>query len=156
TARSVQRSGERVRIELADSWVSTEHAALERALGQWVVVDLGSKNGVVVDGERVTRRLLADGVWIEVGHPLLRFRTLDLDADAPDDRVGDATTSLVPEVERAMKRLADAAASGVSIVLLGESGVGKEVAARSIHERSGRTGSFVAVNCAGLVESLAA
>src|SRR5262245_6905062 len=75
TARSVQRSGERVRIELADSWVSTEHAALERALGQWVVVDLGSKNGVVVDGERVTRRLLADGVWIEVGHTLLRFRT---------------------------------------------------------------------------------
>jgi transcriptional regulator with GAF, ATPase, and Fis domain len=40
--------------------------------------------------------------------------------------------------------------------LLGESGVGKEVAARMVHANSARPGGFVAVNCAGLVESLAA
>jgi two-component system, NtrC family, response regulator AtoC len=42
----------------------------------------------------------------------------------------------------------------VSILITGETGAGKEVIARQLHQKSGRPGSFCAVNCATLVENL--
>lgn len=52
-------------------------------------------------------------------------------------------------------RRADLAAiSDASVLLVGESGVGKELVARRIHERSGRRGEFVAVNLAGIPDEL--
>lgn len=47
-----------------------------------------------------------------------------------------------------------AAPSTISILLLGQTGVGKEILARKVHEHSGRRGQFVALNCAALTESL--
>ena len=155
-AGAPHRDGATLRIDLPDPHLSVEHAAVERALGGWTLRDLGSKNGVIVNGERVVQRVLADGDWIEVGETFLRFRTLKIAATAPDDIAGDGVPSLVPVVEQALQRLVDVARSMVPVLLLGESGVGKEVAARMLHARSQRSGSFVAVNCAGLVETLAA
>lgn len=44
--------------------------------------------------------------------------------------------------------------SSATILLTGESGTGKEVLARYIHERSGRSGPYVAINCAALPEGV--
>ena len=145
-----------LRIDLPDPHLSVEHAVIERALGGWTLRDLGSKNGVIVNGERTTQRALADGDWVEVGETFLRFRTLRVAATSADDVVGGELPSLAPSVEQALRRLSDVAQSMVPVLLLGESGAGKEVAARMVHAASARTGQFVAVNCAGLVESLAA
>ncbi|MGH4138523.1 sigma 54-interacting transcriptional regulator [Clostridium sp.] len=46
------------------------------------------------------------------------------------------------------------AQSSASILITGESGTGKEIFARAIHEASGRTGNFVAVNCSAIPEQL--
>lgn len=46
------------------------------------------------------------------------------------------------------------APSTASVLITGESGTGKEVFAKSIHEASGRSGQFVAVNCSAIPESL--
>jgi transcriptional regulator with GAF, ATPase, and Fis domain len=46
------------------------------------------------------------------------------------------------------------ARSDARVLITGESGVGKDIVARLIHERSGRTGPFVTINCAGVPESL--
>ncbi len=59
-----------------------------------------------------------------------------------------AVRALVDQVERA-------AAVGAPIHVRGETGTGKELLARFIHKASGRSGAFVAVNCAALPESLA-
>ena len=153
---TVRRDHDTLVLEMPDPHMSLQHAALERDVGGWVLRDLGSKNGVKVDGERVTERMLANGDWIEVGETFLRFRLLKVPAAAADDISGHERGSVVPAVEQALGRIAESAGSSVSVLLLGESGVGKEVAARMLHERSGRPGAFVAVNCAGLVDTLAA
>jgi DNA-binding NtrC family response regulator len=57
-------------------------------------------------------------------------------------------------MERLRNLAKKAAASNISVLILGETGVGKDVLAREIHRLSPRTGPFVALNCAGLAETL--
>ncbi len=154
--RAARRDGGTLWLDLPDPHLSTEHAAIERGLGGWTVRDLGSKNGVIVAGERALQDMLEDCDWVQVGETFLRFRQLKVPAATPDDTTAVDDSSLVPGMEQSLGRLHDVAASALPVLLLGESGVGKEVAARRLHDRSGREGQFVAVNCAGLVETLAA
>jgi two-component system response regulator HydG len=57
-------------------------------------------------------------------------------------------------LRRVLDVAAQAAPSSATVLILGESGTGKELIARSIHEKSGRAGPFVAVNCAAIPESI--
>ena len=66
-----------------------------------------------------------------------------------------AFQTLVPTVAKRLEDLRRLARSPISILLCGETGAGKEVLARALHELSGRTGPFVAVNCCALTNGLA-
>lgn len=57
-------------------------------------------------------------------------------------------------LRRVLDIVAQAAPSTATVLILGESGTGKELIARSVHARSGRSGQFVAVNCAAIPESI--
>ncbi len=57
----------------------------------------------------------------------------------------------IKQVRALVERMAPASAP---VLVTGESGVGKEVVAEALHERSGRTGTFVRINCAALPEAL--
>ena len=58
------------------------------------------------------------------------------------------------EMEEILKKASLFARAGAPVLILGESGVGKEVVARFIHRESGRKGKFVAVNCAAIPKDL--
>jgi two-component system NtrC family response regulator len=59
-----------------------------------------------------------------------------------------------PEMVKVAKTIERVATAAVSVMLLGASGTGKELLARAIHEKSGREGDFVAINCAAIPENL--
>jgi two-component system C4-dicarboxylate transport response regulator DctD len=57
-------------------------------------------------------------------------------------------------IEKARKLIATLAREKVDVLIVGETGTGKEVVARCLHENSARTGPFVAINCAAIPENL--
>jgi len=59
-----------------------------------------------------------------------------------------------PEMLKVAKTIERVASADVSVMLLGASGTGKELLARAVHDRSGRKGTFVAINCAAIPENL--
>ena len=59
-----------------------------------------------------------------------------------------------PEMMKVAKTIERVSSADVSVMLLGASGTGKELLARAVHEKSGRKGEFVAINCAAIPENL--
>ena len=59
-----------------------------------------------------------------------------------------------PRIAALQTRAAKLARTALPILIQGETGTGKEFLARALHEASGLTGAFVAVNCAAIPESL--
>jgi len=77
-----------------------------------------------------------------------------------ETQVGESRTVLgtmitaAPEMIKVSRTIERVANADVSVMLLGASGTGKEVLARGLHEKSGRRGQFVAINCAAIPETL--
>jgi DNA-binding NtrC family response regulator len=57
-------------------------------------------------------------------------------------------------IDRLRRLIAEIAATQAPVMIHGETGTGKELVARCLHEASGRSGRFVAINCGGLPENL--
>jgi DNA-binding NtrC family response regulator len=158
------REGDRVtvRVSVPDKKMSTEHARITLDGASIVLEDLGSTNGCQVDGAPVERAPLRSGSVVELGRTLFVYaevldraslRVPDLDAARPSsDPPGLAT--LDPSLATRVDRLKRVAASPVSVMLLGETGTGKEITARAVHALSKRPGPFVAINCGAIPATL--
>lgn len=163
SATRVRRAdGDRLAVRVPGRWMSSTHARILRVRGTFVLEDADSRNGTFANGERVTRRTLADGDVIEAGHTVFVVRTglPTPPASARDLDFGDlgvvppGLRTLLPSLSPRYEELSRIARSEVPILLLGETGTGKEVLARAAHELSGRKGAFVAVNCGSLSPAL--
>ena len=76
-----------------------------------------------------------------------------LDGEGGDAVLG-SIISAAPEMMKVAKTIERVASADVSVMLLGASGTGKELLARAVHEKSGRKGEFIAINCAAIPENL--
>jgi hypothetical protein len=145
------------RIDVPDGTMSGAHARLVPAPdGSVALEDLGSRNGTRVHGTAVTRAVLREGDWFVVGRSgfVVRQVTGNIPSQPFRVGVGGQLTTFVPGLAQTFQTAADLSPSRVPILLLGETGVGKEVVAQQIHALSRRPGRFVAVNCAALPETL--
>ncbi len=137
-----------------DSLASREHARLHwdpQAAALWLE-DLGSRNGVRVNGQPSARHALADGDVVRLGASFLVVRFEDpLQRDVPIAELVGAS----PAMQRARMAVKRLARESASVLILGETGTGKEVVAQAIHRESGRAGRFVALNCTAIQPSLA-
>jgi transcriptional regulator with GAF, ATPase, and Fis domain len=141
---------------LGDARISTTHVDVRTDGDRLSVADQGSKNGVFVAGAdgaatRVDQASLEPGAFVQIGSTILRYL---IEAPFPLER-----DSELVGVSLAMHRLR--AAIDVTrlhdrpVLVTGSTGAGKELVARDIHRRSGKRGSFVALNCSTLSRDLA-
>src|SRR6185369_8288267 len=142
-----------------DPLVSSQHGVITKEGDAYKFSDLGSRNGTAVDGQLVKDPVkLRDGAVIFLGTQVAVFRTvtevemaaIQADISAP---LGPVATSspMGASVCQVLRKLAP---SDCEILLTGETGVGKEVYAKAVHNLSGRSGRFVAINCAALPREL--
>jgi len=151
-------------IRIADPTVSTLHARIQReASGRWLLEDVGSKNGTQVNDTDISQspRALEDGDIFEIGTCFFLFRSA-LRSRTSDQRVVEAVDleepaglrSLAPALSHAFREVLRIARSTLPVLIVGETGTGKEVLARAIHAASGRPGRFMAPNCGELTATL--
>ena len=145
---------------LRDPRISGRHARVVRTRPDgFEVMDLGSKNGTLVEGRMISGATkIDDGTLLFVGGHALMVRLLSEDALAAiredlDHPLGPVAT-LSGRMSAQVRRLRRMARTGDEILISGETGVGKEVYAQAAHRASGRPGRFVAVNCAALPAEL--
>jgi transcriptional regulator with PAS, ATPase and Fis domain len=152
-------------IAVEDARMSRLHAEFRRIRNKVVVTDLGSTNGTCVNGKKISRTTeLMHGDAVEVGDtrvviikvaPLAEKNVAEeyrspVTAELSDVIIKDPT---MVEIYRLCDRIAK---SFSSVLIMGETGVGKEIIARYIHNSSHfRKGPFVAINCSVIPEHLA-
>ena len=159
-------------LRIDDPSVSRRHAVL-RVADKVEIEDLGGANGIFVR-DRVgagafnetlgVRQLVRRKADLAVGERILlgtaslvlrRTQVVDVPVLEGGSAPGAGVVVRDPAMRAVYEQAARAARASISVLLLGETGVGKEVMARAIHGGSPRvSGPFMGINCAALAESL--
>src|SRR5690606_39194605 len=132
--------------------ISRRHAVVQRGLGGALFLrDVGSRNGTRVHGARITAPVaLTPNAVVRLGDVLGIV-------DEPSARRFDADPVLrgsAAAMARARDQLERSAGDPAPVLILGETGAGKERVAREVHRVSGRAGQYVTLNCAELTAEL--
>jgi transcriptional regulator with AAA-type ATPase domain len=140
-------------VSLAVNGISRRHVELYRQGPIFALKDLGSRNGTFLNGERVQHAPVFRGAVLRVSDHVGVF--MDWSGPPPEFRQIAEGLFGGAELDAALQPLRNAAKSDIAVVLIGPTGSGKERVARAVHELSGRTGAFHAINCAALPKALA-
>jgi len=146
-------------LQIEHGSVSRQHAIINLGNESMTIEDLGSSNGVRVNGVELQTGLRAPihrTSLIEVGATMLQIQ------EAPASPVGTKAVSLAKDssasetpIEQTRKLARLVAAGAISVIVTGETGAGKEVLAKYVHEQSPRASKpFLRINCAAFAESM--
>ena len=144
-------------LVLTDPTVSRSHAVVEEKAEGYALRDLDSTNGTFLDGVRVREGYLAAGSVIRLGQTEITFSPLEERIENPrssSDSFGgliSASTGM-REVFGILERVA---LTDMTVLIQGETGTGKELAAHALHDHSRRaSGPFVVFDCGAVAPNL--
>jgi DNA-binding NtrC family response regulator len=136
-------------VVLNDEFTSTRHMRIERKPNGFLLRDLRSRNGTLINGTRVFEAMLNEGDRVRVGVTEMQF------SSTKSECFDSELTSKSSAWNAQLLRLPNIAQSSFPVLLTGPSGAGKDILAQAIHRHSARKrGPFVSVNCSALSESL--
>ena len=142
-------------LRVSDARLSRDHARLwTTEAGVVACEDLGSKNGTFYQGAAVQTCYVAPGEVVRCADTVFGLVT---QPPPPEDEAAVRATGLVgPSAPMAALRAAlqSAAELDLPVLLLGETGTGKDVAAQALHRLSRRPGKMQTVNCATLPDTI--
>jgi transcriptional regulator with PAS, ATPase and Fis domain len=137
-----------------DPCVSGQHCVLERRGRALTVRDRDSKNGTFINGTPVEAAVLRPGHVLTVGRTSL---VAIADGAAERRTAFQQLRGSDPRFRTAVDQAVQVGATDHTVLIVGETGTGKELFASAIHEASRRAmGPFVAVNCGGIPPELVA
>src|SRR5262249_35236583 len=143
-ARSAIEGRNVLELRIPDRRMSGSHGRLVRGPSGWVLDDPESKNGAVVDGTVTRRMLVSSGPMMELAHAFFVCRNTPVEREAASDitdavlRVGaPALMTFDGALAERYATLERVAPTEVSVLLQGETGTGKELVARALHQMSG-------------------
>jgi len=116
------------------------------------VADEDSRHGTFVNGQPVDEAWLSDGDRVRLGDSFFVVRYLPPDHE---DAEIETIVGRAPSTCALRRDILQVATHDIDVLIQGESGTGKELVASAIHTASGRSGAFVPVNCAAIVDTLA-
>ena len=148
-------------VVVDDPQVSRRHATIQLQSDVLSITDLGSRNGTIINGRalRGETARIATGDTIEIGACQLIVATHSGRTTTAQPRAaGTESVDVVladPEMARVYASARKVAPMPTTVLILGETGSGKDVLARRIHAWSARSAKpFVRINCAGIPEAL--
>ena len=144
-------------IVVTDEYVSSYHCKIEYRDSRFFIKDLGSTNGTFVNGKRVVEAFVDDGTPFEIGQAKLMFVVMKESQEMIQPKE-DYFCGMISK-DKSMREifgLIQTLQSSITPVLIqGETGTGKELIARAIHENSPRKSKrFISVNCGAIAKEL--
>ena len=146
-------------LVLHDPTVSSRHAEISLVSDGWIVRDLGSKNGVRLHGWPIERAPLAAGMQLRLGKTTLQVHALKgrhaIALERPGQFAGLVAHSV--KMRAVVAQLTQLGPTETTVLLEGETGSGKELAAQALHAASLRAGEpLVVFDCGAVAPTLAA
>jgi transcriptional regulator with PAS, ATPase and Fis domain len=143
---------------LTDDTVSRQHAEIRAAQQGYIVRDLGSTNGVRVNGVHVLEAVLDKKTsTLSLGQTDLEWKLLSEEVEhalSPRRSFGHVVGE-TPAMRSLFANLERIATTDGTVLLAGESGTGKEALAEGLHQASSRAeGPFIVVDCGAIAPNL--
>jgi transcriptional regulator with GAF, ATPase, and Fis domain len=150
-------SAEQNNLVIADPSVSRHHLRFEAHQDGFLVTDLSSTNGTKIGDLRVKQVILEHATDLTLGSTVVRFVPTDEHVEIPlamKESFGSVHGNS-PAMRELFSQMEVAASQDVTTLISGETGTGKELIAREIHQQSRRrNGPFIIVDCGAIPATL--
>ena len=154
-AKDLVKVGKRENNDLVitDTTVSRNHLEIVYTEDSFLLRDLESTNGTFINGTRVKEAYLAPGDLIKLGNTTLEFVAYDEKVRVEPSKL-ESFGSLVgksTKMRQIFSILERISPTHATVIIEGETGTGKELVARAVHENSQRKGKpFIVFDCSSV------